>query len=389
MHPTLIYNAIVVTLDEVIPDAALAFKEGVITEVFRAASWPNLNQYPITIDAHGSFVFPGIIDLHTDAIEKEISPRPGANFPVPIAFRELERRMCASGITLVYHSIYLGYYAVERNELITRRELFNTIGALCQTPTVINNRIHLRYEITGIGDFDTCIELIEKGYVQLLSFMDHTPGQGQYGMETYVQYLRSQEIPEDEIEKHCYELLHQPRLSTVQMQTITDLCQAKNIPIASHDDDSPQKVMDMQQWGATISEFPINETAAQQAVELGLYTIGGASNVLRGGSLGGNLQVQSAIEAGLINVLGSDYYPPAMLHAVFKLYNEGTLSLPEALKLVTHHPAKAMGIDRQQGDIAVGKNADVIVVKMIEDTPVVTHVFIQGKKAAEFSFQPG
>jgi alpha-D-ribose 1-methylphosphonate 5-triphosphate diphosphatase len=386
MKDLLIQNAQIVSPEAVIADASLIVHGGLIEAILDEKSI-NRDHFAKVIDAQGQYLLPGIIDIHTDAIEKEIHPRPGANFPIEVAFRELERRMSGCGITTVFHSIYLGYYAAEDYGEIDRRLLFNEINELCRSHTIIDNRIHLRFEITGVEEYQTCLDLIEAGCVQMLSFMDHTPGQGQYGMDKYSKYLRAQGKTEAEIEIACAESLQQERLSEAQMKAISSVCRQYNIPIASHDDDNPGKVASMHRIGATICEFPINFEAAQHAIELGMPTVGGASNVLRGGSLSGNLNVQKAIEARLINTLCSDYYPPAILHALFKLEKIGSLRLPEAVQLATLSAAKASGMAKEKGSIELGKEADLILVDLSTGIPVVTHTFLKGKTVAQAGFR--
>lgn len=383
MKEFLIQNAQIVTPESVLPAASLLVRNGKIEEIYENGS-ETYHDIPI-INAQGQYLLPGLIDIHTDAIEKEIHPRPGANFPIDVAFRELERRMSGCGITTVYHSMYLGYYAAEENDTIPRKDFFEAVNKLCKSSTIIDNRIHLRFEVTGVNEYQTCLELIENGCVQMLSFMDHTPGQGQYGLEKYSKHLHSKGLSEEEIAKACEESLNQLRLSKEQMQTISYICQQYDIPIASHDDDNAAKVEMMHALGATICEFPINQEAARKAIELQMPTIGGASNVLRGGSLSGNLHVQEAIEARLVNTLCSDYYPPAILHAIFKLWREGSLSLPEAAQLGTLNAAKAANL-HHKGSIEPGKDADFIIINVMDGVPVVTHTFLNGKLVAQANF---
>jgi alpha-D-ribose 1-methylphosphonate 5-triphosphate diphosphatase len=372
-----------VTPEEVIPLGSVEIEEGRIVAVNRE-NLPSTDKavFSSYLDAKGKLLMPGLVDLHTDAIEKEIHPRPGANFPVPIAFRELERKMSGSGITTVFHSIYLGYQSAEQNDTIRRVNLFETIAHLCKSKTILNNRIHLRYEMTSSKDVEACLNLIESGHVHLLSFMDHTPGQGQYGGDKYRQYLRSESKNEVEVERIFREQICRNRISQTDLQKIAQACLRKQIPIASHDDDHAVKVMDMHALGCTICEFPINSEAAHQGRLLNMHTVGGAANVLRGGSLSGNLDVQKAVESQLINTLCSDYYPPSLLHAIFKLEQEKSLSLPAATRLATLNPAEASGLGRTIGSIEKGKDADLILVGLIEGTHVVSHTFIQGRLAA-------
>ncbi len=384
MHNILIHNAKIITPDTIINPGLVWVKNGKITDFAPGMSTLVGQEAFEIINANGQYLLPGLIDIHTDAIEKEISPRPGANFPIDAAFRALERKMSGIGITTVYHSMYLGYYKadLDNRSAYSRAMMFRKMGALCQEPSIINNKIHLRFEITGVREFDLCQELIEEGCVQMLSFMDHTPGQGQFGLEKYRNELVKEGKSYREIEEILKDLASTPRLTDEQMSVIIEKCKRYHIPVASHDDDSPEKVSKMKAMGANICEFPINKPAAAKGVMLEMPTVGGASNILRGGSLSGNLNIQEAVEEGLINVLCSDYYPPSLLYATFKLAFDQSVSLNKAINLSTINAAKAAYLGGNKGSIEVGKDADLILVKMVNQTPVVTHTMVGGQLVA-------
>lgn len=341
------------------------------------------------IDANGAYVLPGIIDIHTDAIDKEIMPRKGADFPIEIAFRELERRMSGCGITTVYHSMHLGYKKAEESaqSKYSRKEIFDRIHACCNEKSVINNKIHLRFELTGTYHYDLVMELIESGKIDLLSVMDHRPGQGQYGKISIEEWAKRVEISTDEAAKQLEELKNQDCIDGERLTSMINLAVKKGIAVASHDDDSAEKVEQMHKIGINISEFPINDEAAQRALELNMHTVAGASNVIRGGSLSGNLNVKEAIQKNLIQSLCSDYYPPSILHALFMLVNDQVLSLPQAANLTALNPAKSVNISDETGSIEVGKNADLIVVNLENKLPVVSHTFVNGNLAAMASLK--
>ena len=124
----------------------------------------NLDEY--IIDAHQQYILPGIIDIHTDALEAEIIPRPGADIPINVAFRELERKMNGCGFTTVYHSLHLGYRTAEygSKSKYPRQQVYDTIFKSMNGDTLINNKIHLRFEISGVESYDQCLEFINKGY---------------------------------------------------------------------------------------------------------------------------------------------------------------------------------------------------------------------------------
>lgn len=383
----LLYNARVVTPQGLIETGYVQLSNGKITAV-AAGDADHLSDQN-ALDAQGKFLLPGLIDVHTDAIDVEISPRRRADFPIDVAFRELERRMSGCGITTVYHSMHLGYFEAEKNaqSKYSRREIFERVYELAQQRTLINNKIHLRFELTGISAYETACELITKGYIDLISVMDHTPGQGQTSAANFLKYMAREGLTPEEAEKKLAEMQATPRLPRPQFDQLLRLAREHSVVAASHDDDTAQKVDDMYAAGIRICEFPVSMEAAIRAEALGMSVIGGSSNVLRGGSLSGNISIEDAIRAGAIDSLCSDYYPPSMLHAVFRLINGG-FPVHEAVKLVTLHPAKAVGIADSTGCIEPGKQADLILVDVSEGTPIVTHTFVNGHLVAQAALQP-
>jgi alpha-D-ribose 1-methylphosphonate 5-triphosphate diphosphatase len=343
------------------------------------------------LDAGGAIVMPGIIDMHTDAMDAEIVPRPGADIPIPVAFRELERKMCACGITTVYHSLHLGYNNAESHSRskYSRGEVFREVSRAAAGPTLIHNKIHLRFELTGINAYEQCLELIREGYVDLLSVMDHTPGQGQDKAGMFKTEMKARGKSETELHQLFQEWMSRPKLDGDSLQAMADLARKMGISVASHDDDSIAKVDEMVALGVTISEFPINMETALYATRMGLHVAGGASNVLRGGSLSGNLDITAAIREGAVGMLCSDYYPASILHSVFRLHagyaaadgHGGMAGMPlhEAVNLATLHPAQSLAIDDETGSLEVGKQADLLVVRLQDGIPMVTHVIVGGK----------
>ncbi len=366
-------------------NAAVAISAGRIVGVGEAAELSGLfsGDYE-TLDLRGAYVMPGLIDLHTDTLEKEITPRPSADFPIDVAVQELDRKLVACGITTVYHSLHFGYEESELNNRsrYSRRQVVDGVCAMAAGHTLAKTRIHARYEVVGMGPgaLGLVRGLLEDGVVDLLSFMDHTPGQGQYTRELFIQRQSKLGIDEAQALRILSEKQARPRLTLEQMKSVADLALGFGVPIASHDDDTPEKVRQMHDLGVTICEFPINMASAETARELGLEVFGGASNVFRGGSLTGNLNVAEAMRAGAVNALCSDYYPPAMIHAVFKLAREGVLPLHEAVNAATLVPARAAGVAQDTGSIEVGKEADLIVVQLRGESPVVAQTFVRGER---------
>lgn len=376
MKPFIIINATIITPGAVLNNYSLLISHGVIARIAPHIDEPGAG----VIDAQGAIVMPGIIDIHTDAMDAEIVPRTGADIPIAIAFRELERKMSGCGFTTVYHSMHLGYDMAElhSHSKYKRSEVFQTVYDASRGGTLLNNKIHLRFELSGVNAYQECFELMDKGYISLLSVMDHTPGQGQISKEYFVKFIMKMGKTEAEANEAFEEKIKMPIIKGEKLEALIAHAQKLNIPIASHDDDTVEKVDYMYGLGVRICEFPITMETALHAAKLGMHVVGGASNILRGGSLSGNLNMKDAVLAGAVDSLCSDYYPPAILHSIFKLYNENGLSLYDAVNLATLHPAKAAGIDGHTGSLEEGKNADIIIVKLIDEIPMVTHTIVKG-----------
>lgn len=383
----LLLHGSIVAPDRIIEGGSILIREGHIEEIFEsdpAGLYPGVAK----IDCTGKWILPGVMDLHTDALEKEISPRPRAHFDLDVAFNELERNMCGCGYHTVYHSLYLGYTPAESNVNIPRVDFFRQTYTLTQADTLLRNKIHLRFEITGVAEYENCLQLVNEGKIELLSFMDHTPGQGQYSRENFFRDRLKSGKSLDEAQEEFDKFQAVPRLNGEQLAYLAEFARNKGVILASHDDDTPEKIDEMLQLGVTICEFPINDLTAQYAHHKGMVVIGGAANVLRGGSLSGNLHVADAIQKGWINCLVSDYYPPAMIHSVFKLSEERQIPLVETANLVSLAPAKAMGLDTHTGSIEKGKWADLLVIGRRNKVPFIRYNFVHGHIVSQKSLPP-
>jgi alpha-D-ribose 1-methylphosphonate 5-triphosphate diphosphatase len=380
----LLTNATLVLPDRLLSGAALLIDGEQIAEIGPAEALEGRQGAGgERCDLGGAHVLPGLVDLHTDTLEKEITPRPAADFPIDVAVHELDRKLVACGITTVFHSLHFGYQEAEwsNRSRYTRRDVVAGVRALASGHLLARTHVHLRYEVVGNGPASLGLvkEMLDARNVELLSFMDHTPGQGQYTRERFLaQRLREGMTPE-QAEAVLTEKRSRPRLSAAEMREVADLARERGIPIASHDDDTVEKVDEMRALGVSICEFPITLEAARHANRSGLCVLGGASNVLRGGSLTGNLNVRDAIAGGAVAGLCSDYYPPAMLHAVFKLAREEVLPLWAAVATATRIPAEAAGLSGI-GALIPGRGADLIVVRLRGETPVVEQTFVRGER---------
>ena len=148
--------------------------------------------------------------------------------------------------------------------------------------------------------------------------------------------------------------------------------------LASHDDDTPEKVEVMYSLGATVAEFPITNEAAARARELGMWITVGAPNIVRGGSTSGNSDAAELVSLGLTDIICADYHSPSLMLSVFRLVEMGLCTLPQAVKMVTANPAAAFGM-ADRGRVEVGLSADLALVQVVDGRPVVQAVTYRGR----------
>jgi alpha-D-ribose 1-methylphosphonate 5-triphosphate diphosphatase len=337
------------------------------------------------IDLGGDLLLPGLIDLHGDAIEKEVEPRPNAFFPLPVALDAIDRRMAAAGVTTAFHAI-----SFAEGELGVRDAAFaeTLVRALHEFAGAVDHRVHIRYELTDAASEARVTRLIDEGVASLLSFMDHTPGQGQFkDAAAYGAYLaRVYAKDEDEIAAKISAKQAEAGNLVARVQRLAERARPRGVALAGHDDEGAERVAFMAGLGARISEFPLDLATAQAARAAGLVTLFGAPNVLRGRSQSGALSARDAIAAGAAGALCSDYAPQAMLPALGVLTGELGLGWPEAVDLMAGVPARAAGL-ADRGAIAPGLRADLIRVRQQGRALSVAAVWRAGAQVYGFGAQ--
>lgn len=384
-----IKNGKIVTPEEVIEGKILLIEDGCIVGIVDGTS----NEEKI-IDAHNSYIIPGFIDIHSDRIEQIILPRPTAQMDMDLALRECERELLNQGITTMFHSLSL--YKDEffgKSPLRTKESIDKMVDLLqCRNTQkhLIHHCLHLRIEIDNMEAFDIVKEMICANMVQEISFMDHTPGQGQYSdlkiYEETVKKYCGKEVETEGIEGILQYHRTKSRMTNEQLKELCDLAHEHNIRVASHDDDTEEKLLMNKKIGVDISEFPINVETAKEAKKKGFYTVVGAPNILLGGSHSGNMSAAEAIQKDCADILCSDYYPPAILYGIFYMHHTYNLPLAEVVKKATLNPAKATGISEKYGSIETGKKADLLIVDEFDNYPVITQVLIDGRTISNISY---
>ncbi len=337
-------------------------------------------------DAAGSYIMPGFIDIHSDMIESYIQPRSTAVMDFEMGLKEAEKVLAGCGITTMFHSISMfrkGAWDVkEIRQAPQVKKLAYLIGKYRHQERLIRHRYHLRYEIDNLDCYDEVMEMIEKGYVDLLSFMDHTPGQGQYkNLDIYRRHQPDggRKLSDKAFGELVKRELKKKTITMEQLKAMAGYAKDLGISVASHDDDTIEKLEVNKKLGVKISEFPITMEVAKEAVRQGFLTVVGAPNILLGGSHSGNLSALEAIREGAADILVSDYYPQALLQAVFQLFEKEGIPVYEAVGYVTYNPARAAGLDDRIGTLEVGKEADILIVRSSQGRPVLEQVFVAGE----------
>ncbi|NVN85279.1 MAG: alpha-D-ribose 1-methylphosphonate 5-triphosphate diphosphatase [Rhodopseudomonas sp.] len=313
------------------------------------------------LDARDLLVLPGIIDIHGDAFERQMMPRPGVDFPIDVALAESDRQAIGNGITTVFHAATWswepGLRSGENAEL-----LLCAIEAM-RPQLAADTRFHLRHETYNLDAEATIRQWIADGRIDLLAFNDHT--------DSTVANLDKPHKRSRMVERAGVTDAHFDRLVADvvsrghevpgSVARLAEAARAAGLTMLSHDDDTPELRRAFRAQGVTIAEFPVNEETAREASQGGDFIVFGAPNVVRGGSHTGWTRASDMIAKGLCSILASDYYYPAQLLAAFRLVADGVLPLPEAWALISAGPAAATGLT-DRGELVEGHRADIVLV---------------------------
>jgi alpha-D-ribose 1-methylphosphonate 5-triphosphate diphosphatase len=372
-------NGKVVTRKEVF-SGTVQVVEGIIQAVDSAMS-----RLPSCVDLEGDYLLPGLIELHTDSLERHFVPRPGVRWPEIAAVISHDAAVAAAGITTVLDAVALGD---TKDNSDRTRELDAMVRSVrtarMQGLLRSEHFLHLRCEVCypDVLSLFTCFN--DDPLVKLVSLMDHTPGQRQFTrMEKFLQYYKGKYTLNDaEMEdlvrsrKEC-----QKKYSHTYREQILEICRQRGLPTASHDDTTPEHVGEAAAAGIILSEFPTTLQAARAAREAGLGILVGAPNLVLGRSHSDNVSALELARVGLLDILSSDYVPGSLLHGTFLLHHELGWSIPEALGVVSVNPARVARLE-DRGCIEEGKRADLIQVKDYDRIPIIRGIWRAGRRVS-------
>ena len=372
-------NAKLVLRDSVI-DGTLVLGAGKILAV-----QPGRSDAPGALDMGGDYLIPGLVDLHTDNLERQVLPRSNARWPSRSALLAHDAQCAAAGVTTVLDALCLGDLGFDPGRGQTFRDGVRDLDEMGAAGALkCDHLLHLRCELPA-PDLLAALEAVaHHKRVAMVSLMDHSPGVGQYrDIERYKDMrMRQKGISVVDVEARIEELLAQrERLREPQRRVVLEMFAPRGIPMASHDDDNAAEVARNAADGIMISEFPVAMEAAGATRALGVMVIGGAPNIVRGGSHSGNLAVADLVRDGLLDAFASDYVPSAMIEACWRTAAMSGVTLPQAVAMVTDAPAQMARL-ADRGRLEAGLRADVVRVKTIAGLPVLRGVWCGGERVA-------
>jgi alpha-D-ribose 1-methylphosphonate 5-triphosphate diphosphatase len=356
---TVLSNARIV-LDQEVRHGSILIRDGLIADIGSDGSAGG-------VDLGGDLLLPGLVELHTDHLERHFTPRPGVQWdPLPAALAS-DAQLAAAGATTVLDAVRIGS-AFNQNDAAAQaaRVLADSIEEAADAGLLrADHAIHVRCEVAAEDCLDVFSGFGDDPHVLLISLMDHTPGQRQYAdLELFRRYLVGKgQVTESGFDAFVAPLIERSaRYADVHRRAIAGLASQRGITVATHDDATPEHVAESVELGVRISEFPTTVLAASAADKHGQLIVMGAPNIVRGGSQSGNVAASDLLDRGLLHILSSDYVPSSPLQAVFQLAADGTMGLTDGARLVSGNPARAVGLN-DRGEIAVGKRADLVQVR--------------------------
>jgi alpha-D-ribose 1-methylphosphonate 5-triphosphate diphosphatase len=313
------------------------------------------------LDARGLKVLPGIVDLHGDAFERQIMPRPGVDFPVDVALIDSDRQAIGNGITTVYHATTWSWEPGLRSA-DNARQLLEAIETM-RPQLAADTRFHLRHETYNLDAEAEIGRWLSDGRIDLFAFNDHLDSTVA-SLDKPQKRARMVErcgLSSEEFDRLVALVVSRGNEVPSSIARLAGVARSANVRMLSHDDASPTMRKAFRAQGVGIAEFPVNEETAREASEAGDFIVFGAPNVVRGGSHTGWTKASDMIAKGLCSVLASDYYYPAQILAAFRLAADGVLPFAEAWNLISAAPARAAGLS-DRGILAEGYRADIILV---------------------------
>ena len=373
---TILTNAILVLPDET-TRGTIVLRGRVIADI-----QAGLSHAAGSIDVGGDTIIPGVVDVHTDNLERQVQPRSLARWPSRSAMVAHDAQCAAAGVTTVLDALCLGDLGFDKERIKTFQDGVIDLDALTEAGLLkADHFLHLRCEIPAVDMLELFDPVADHPLVRMISLMDHSPGVGQYAnMDFYRKLRRQGGLDEATVERRIAEMQEQrARLRDPNRKALLDRVRGTTIALASHDDRTEAEIAENAADGIRISEFPVSMEAATAAKKAGMQVIAGAPNIVRGGSHSGNVNAVDLLRAGAVDAFASDYVPPSLVEAAFQCAREEGLSLSAAVAMVSDHPARMSGLP-DRGRLETGMRADLVRVRLHGTLPIVRQVWRAGER---------
>jgi alpha-D-ribose 1-methylphosphonate 5-triphosphate diphosphatase len=371
-------NARIVTAEQEFV-GTLVLRDGLIAQVEEGVSG-----LPQAQNLGGDYLLPGLVELHTDNLEKYMSPRPGVDWPSASAVLTHDAQIASAGITTVFDALAIGDVNPRGKRMQQLPAMLEAIAEAAAAGHLrADHRLHLRCELCHPDTLAVFRDLVEHPQVALVSVMDHSPGQRQFAREDKYReyYMGKYHLSEVEMDAFVREQqANSIEFSDRYRRAIVEDCHARGLSLASHDDATLAHVQESAGFGMSIAEFPTTLEAAKASHELGLKVLMGAPNIVRGGSHSGNIAAAELARHGVLDILSSDYYPASLLQAALQLAEQDNeYDLPRAIATVSRAPAQAAGL-HDRGEIRVSLRADLVQAQVHDGQAVIQQVWRQAKR---------
>jgi alpha-D-ribose 1-methylphosphonate 5-triphosphate diphosphatase len=373
---TILTNAILVLPDST-QHGTIVLQEGQITDI-----QPGVATTPAAIDLERDYLVAGMVDLHTDNLERQVQPRSLARWPSRSAMVAHDAQCAAAGVTTVFDALCLGDLGFDKERIRTFREGVVDLDALTEAKLLkAQHFLHLRCEIPATDMLELFDSVADNPRVRMVSLMDHSPGVGQYADLDFYRALRRRGGLDDAfIERRIVEMQEQrARLRVPNRRALLERVAGREVALASHDDRTEDEVAENAADGIRISEFPVTMAAARAAKAAAMDVIAGAPNIVRGGSHSGNVSAEALLAEHAVDAFASDYVPNSLIEAAFRCATR--VGLAAAVALVSERPARLCGLT-DRGRLEAGQRADLVRVRVHGNLPVVRQVWSAGERVA-------
>ncbi|WP_165504500.1 alpha-D-ribose 1-methylphosphonate 5-triphosphate diphosphatase [Rhizobium laguerreae] len=366
---TIITNARIVTGTEVIT-GTMKVKDGKIAEIVSAVV-----DTAGAVDFAGDYLLPGLVDLHTDHLEKQIMPRAGVVWNKVNAVRTHDAVLAAGGTTTVFDSLIVGAVGNPDRRKLLPLMIEGLEDARQAGLLKVDHFLHLRCDARETDLIDLLTPYLEEPTLRYITIMDDGPLRD---ADRFRKLERRKGVTNDVIEAQIAAAPHKPDCAAANREKIVALCKQHSIEFSSHDDTKAAHIAEGKAFGMRISEFPITMEAARAARTADMTTIVGGPNIVAGRSHIGNVSGTLLAEQGLLDVICSDYIPSSILYAIWRLAGEPNgPDLPTAVAMGSKRPAELFGL-HDRGELAVGRRADLLRVTEVDGAPIVRSVWVDG-----------